>query len=386
MNRREFTAAVGLIGTGLLAGCVSDDGGDTAGGNGNGDGNGNGNGNDGTPTPAEADEPATEGTSTNDSPVAVVESFFEGYRAGDAERINGFLHPEGPEPPSSDDTAELSELEFSIETLDVTEQTEDRALVDVTFSEQSDEAVRVLDTIVLRPSEGEWKIYSFETSRSQQPQAPAAAFEIEQEDDAVTITHTSGDSIPATELSIRGDGLAATGSWEALGGETDDEGNVTAGLGVSVRTTASVVEVRVVWEDQDTDSAATLTSASMASESVSGGDVPDEVAEFLADAKTFEGVADWTDRDEGTVVVGGGENGLGFAPAAVRITPGTTVVWEWSGEGGAHNIVENDGAFESELSAEDGFTFEHTFEEAGVHLYSCQPHRAIGMKGAVIVE
>jgi halocyanin-like protein len=409
MNRREFTAAVGLVGTGLLAGCVSDDGSDTAGGNGdengneNGDENGNENGDEESPTPTEepttqesdgstngdgGDDSGGDGSETDNSsgngPVAVVETFLERYRAGEAKQINRLLHPEGPDPVSADSAAEFSKLEFSIETIEVTEQTEDRAVVDVSFSEQSAEAVRMLDTVVLRPSDGEWRIYSFETNQSQQ-RSPNAAFEFEQKEDTLTITHTSGDSIPADELSIRGDGLATTGSWDALGGETDDEGNVTAGLGVSVPVTNSTVEVQVVWESSDSDASATLAAASMASESVSGG-APEEVVEFLSNADVSEGVVDWTDRDEGTVVVGGGDDGLSFTPAIVRITPGTTVVWEWSGEGGGHNVVETDGAFESELGQEEGVTFEHTFEESGAYLYYCAPHRALGMKGAVIVE
>lgn len=397
MNRREFTAAVGLIGTGLLAGCVSEDGGDTASGNGNE--NGAENGTENTPTPTETVEAATEGSEgstsgdgkadtpggDDESPTTVVETFFEGYRAGKTEQLNGLLHPEGPDPVSADSAAEFSKLEFSIDTIEVTERTENRAVVDVSFSEDSDETVRILSTIVLRPSDGEWRIYSFETNQSQQPSAPTAAFEFDQEDGAVTITHTSGDNIPAKELSIRGEGLATTGSWDALGGGTTDDGMVAAGNSVSVETTSSTVEVRVVWESPDSDASATLAAASMASESVSSG-APDEVVDFLADADVSEGVVDWTDRDEGTVVVGGGDDGLSFTPAIVRISPGTTVVWEWSGEGGAHNVVAEDGAFESELSGDEGFTFEHTFEESGAFLYYCAPHRALGMKGAVIVE
>ncbi|MFW5948350.1 MAG: halocyanin domain-containing protein [Halolamina sp.] len=101
----------------------------------------------------------------------------------------------------------------------------------------------------------------------------------------------------------------------------------------------------------------------------------------------YDGVADRTGESEVTVEVGvdnGGEP-YGFGPAAVQVDPGTTVVWEWTGRGGSHNVVEEDGAFESETTSEEGFTFEHTFEEEGTFRYLCTPHESLGMKGAVVV-
>jgi halocyanin-like protein len=109
---------------------------------------------------------------------------------------------------------------------------------------------------------------------------------------------------------------------------------------------------------------------------------------WMSDVGNYDEVADETGSDEVTVTVGAEANGgnFGFGPAAVQVDPGTTVVWEWNGEGGQHNVVaEEGGDFESELSAEAGFTFERTFEEATVAKYFCQPHRALGMKGVVVV-
>ena len=101
----------------------------------------------------------------------------------------------------------------------------------------------------------------------------------------------------------------------------------------------------------------------------------------------FDGVTDRTGRDEVTVEVGvqNGDGPYGFGPAAVRVSPGTTVTWEWNGNGGSHNVVHTDGAFESELVADGGHTFSHTFEAEGTYEYYCRPHRALGMKGAVVV-
>jgi halocyanin-like protein len=99
----------------------------------------------------------------------------------------------------------------------------------------------------------------------------------------------------------------------------------------------------------------------------------------------FDGVVDETGSSEVTVEVGAEANGgaFGFGPAAIQVDPGTTVTWEWVA--GSHNVVADDGGYESELTNEEGFTFSHTFEEAGVSKYYCTPHQSMGMKGAVVV-
>ena len=93
---------------------------------------------------------------------------------------------------------------------------------------------------------------------------------------------------------------------------------------------------------------------------------------------------DRTGRETVEVAVGAG-NGLAFEPANVRVDPGTTVVWEWTGEGGGHNVVDVDGAFESELTDEAGHTFEYTFAEVGTVEYVCTPHQTQGMRGMIEV-
>jgi len=110
---------------------------------------------------------------------------------------------------------------------------------------------------------------------------------------------------------------------------------------------------------------------------------------WFDDVPNYDGVVDRTGQSEVTVEVGveNGDGPYGFGPAAVRVDPGTTVVWEWNGQGGSHNVIaENDPySYESELVAEAGHTFSHTFEEEGISKYFCQPHRALGMKGAIVV-
>jgi halocyanin-like protein len=109
---------------------------------------------------------------------------------------------------------------------------------------------------------------------------------------------------------------------------------------------------------------------------------------WMSDVGNYSEVTDATGQGEVTITVGAQGNGGAFAfdPPAVQVDPGTTIVWEWNGEGGQHNVVaEEGGEFESELTAEAGFTFEQTLESEGVVKYYCQPHRALGMKGVVVV-
>jgi len=117
------------------------------------------------------------------------------------------------------------------------------------------------------------------------------------------------------------------------------------------------------------------------------GTVPSAVSDYLSDANGFDGsITDETGSDSARVMVGAGSDGLAFDPTAVRVSSGTTVTWEWTGEATPHNVVDEDGEFESELLSEEGATFEHTFEESGSYRYYCGPHQNLGMLGAIVVE
>jgi len=94
-------------------------------------------------------------------------------------------------------------------------------------------------------------------------------------------------------------------------------------------------------------------------------------------------------QSEVTVTVGAGD-GLGFDPTGLWVDPGTTVTWEWSGAGGAHNVVAENGpaALDSGSQVdEEGFTYEYEFteEDAGITQYVCQPHQSVNMFGGVAV-
>lgn len=103
---------------------------------------------------------------------------------------------------------------------------------------------------------------------------------------------------------------------------------------------------------------------------------------WFDDVPNYEGVSD--SRGESTVrVLVGPNDELTFDPPAIRVDPGTTVVWEWAA--GFHDVTATDDAFQSEMTDAVGHEFTQTFEEEGIHTYVCTPHESAGMKGAVVV-
>lgn len=107
---------------------------------------------------------------------------------------------------------------------------------------------------------------------------------------------------------------------------------------------------------------------------------------------TFDGsFVDETGADEVVVTVGADGNGAdyAYAPPALRVSTGTTVSFEWAGGGSQHNVVSEDSSdfsFDSGDTKQSGDPFVRTFDETGVALYYCTPHRALGMKGGIVVE
>ncbi|WP_330633544.1 halocyanin domain-containing protein [Halocatena halophila] len=110
--------------------------------------------------------------------------------------------------------------------------------------------------------------------------------------------------------------------------------------------------------------------------------------DFFADVDNYDGEIDRTNTDRPVVRVGTKANGgyFGFDPPAIVVTPETTVVWEWTGKGGRHNVVARSEAFSSKFATETGFTYERSISATGVYPYYCKPHRSVGMKGGVRVE
>lgn len=99
-------------------------------------------------------------------------------------------------------------------------------------------------------------------------------------------------------------------------------------------------------------------------------------------------VMDKTDQEQISIAVGP-DGSLEFDPEAVKISSDTTAIWTWNSDG--HNVVpesQPDGAnWKGHEPLEDsGFTYEHTFNTTGTYQYYCQPHKAAGMTGRLIVE
>jgi len=119
----------------------------------------------------------------------------------------------------------------------------------------------------------------------------------------------------------------------------------------------------------------------------SSGDGGQSLDGWFDGVSNYDGGTEKTDSDAVTVEVGvDGNNGTNaFGPAELTVSTGTTVTWEWTGDG-RHNVVAEDGSFESDYHSSEGATFEHTFEETGTYKYACVPHKSMGMKGAIVVE
>ncbi|ERH04549.1 MAG: halocyanin domain protein [Halorubrum sp. J07HR59] len=107
------------------------------------------------------------------------------------------------------------------------------------------------------------------------------------------------------------------------------------------------------------------------------------------------GYKDHRGEDEVRVSVGASGNGgnFAFSPAGIWIDEGTTVIWEWTGEAGAHNVktygeapLDNVHELDSGSSAAGSdITYEHTFDGGGLTGYFCKPHEGLSMFGAVAV-
>ncbi len=116
-----------------------------------------------------------------------------------------------------------------------------------------------------------------------------------------------------------------------------------------------------------------------------------------ADA-TYNGeLMDLRGQDSVTIEVGAqGNNGFyAYAPNAIVVSQGTEITWVWTGKGQTHNVEaipgeqlgESDYEFSSGTPvADEGTEYKQTMDKAGIALYHCEPHLALGMKGGIAVE
>ena len=181
--------------------------------------------------------------------------------------------------------------------------------------------------------------------------------------------------------------------------ETDDEIATLVDI-----LTYHVVSGEVLSSSLSDGMTVTMLNGDEASVSISEGVVTiNDATVVSADVATSNGVIHVIDKvlmppvEEPTIVcdytVGISAGGLEFSPAAITIDVGDTVCWKWSGESMAHNVVEVDG-LKSENIVSNGVNsgspavtvdFHHTFEEATIFYYACEPHIQLDMFGKVTV-
>lgn len=88
-----------------------------------------------------------------------------------------------------------------------------------------------------------------------------------------------------------------------------------------------------------------------------------------------------------------------FRPMVAFIEPGTTISWTHAGNGDVlHSVTAFAGRSTDPVLIPEGAKgynsgpfsdrkdpYRHTFEESGVHMFYCMPHKDMGMAGAVVV-
>lgn len=264
MERRTLLSALAAAGTATAAGCLSEQ-----------DPTEEGNGTTTDEAVTDEDDDPSRG------PEATAEAFLDAFTSGDAARINELMHDEGPvEEVASSEAQELASRSITVERTETVESGQEEATVEVLFRTGDmveAGAAAVSQTLELRVQDGEWRVWSrSSTPRGESSIAPGAVFEVDHAGETATISHQGGDRVRADALFVRGDGLDATGSWAALGGEASDERDGTAAVVAGDSLTVGVdaaFAVRVVWEP-DGATAVTMTEAAAASstESVTAND------------------------------------------------------------------------------------------------------------------
>lgn len=101
------------------------------------------------------------GCSGGSGPAATVEQFYSALQDGDTERATELVHSESPMAGSVEMAAGmLSEMDFSVDSTEVLEESDSRATVEVTVTvTMSGETETSTETVELRKEDGEWKLW-----------------------------------------------------------------------------------------------------------------------------------------------------------------------------------------------------------------------------------
>jgi len=92
------------------------------------------------------------------SPDATVREFYSALNEGDAQAANALIHPNATSPEVTQEQAQqFSEFDLEVQSTEVVEQGDDRAVVRVNASVMGQSQSTQLE---LRTHEGEWKLWS----------------------------------------------------------------------------------------------------------------------------------------------------------------------------------------------------------------------------------
>jgi halocyanin-like protein len=188
---------------------------------------------------------------------------------------------------------------------------------------------------------------------------------------------------------LRGAGsVAAIGALAGCIGENFGTGGGNEETTTATTTTTAAETDRAVNVDAETETTATTTASEGSSSYLQPA--PRTVDQWLLDQNPLY---------NGNMVVGvpfvgvgASENGTAFDPAAIKVSTGTEVTWEWSSGAKAHTVESIAQAGTEQPTFDSGepvegnnHTFRYTFEEAGIYRYVCGVHRQQTGRGAVVV-
>ncbi|QCC49794.1 plastocyanin/azurin family copper-binding protein [Halapricum salinum] len=111
---------------------------------------------------------------------------------------------------------------------------------------------------------------------------------------------------------------------------------------------------------------------------------------WVFESNGYDGtVVDKRGQTEVTIDVGAGPNGHALDPPAVIVDRGTTVTWEWIGDG-EHYIVRQERVEDDPSTVPDPraapYSESKTLDHIGVYRYACYAHHDEGMRGSVVVR
>lgn len=154
MNRRRYLIGVAAVVT-SVAGCSQAS-----------DGN-DGQGSTETPTPSTTTQPETTTSQTAaETPKEAVRSYLTAIFAGQVQEANALIHPDGEISEYTEDAAERNEaLDLTIQSLEITEESENTATVDTVVTlenPEADEESTRSQIYHLQTDDGTWKIYTAE--------------------------------------------------------------------------------------------------------------------------------------------------------------------------------------------------------------------------------